>query len=291
MEGKQIIKKNDDKYLKTALFGAAGGVVSKTIIAPVERMKIIFQTNQTKLSWYNLVFQIKDIIKKEGGVHKLWKGTTMQLVRIVPTSSVTFSLQKYFKSKLSDNNGNITTKNGYIVGLLTGICRSILLYPLDTAISCISTNISKSNTKEIILKRIRTNGIQSFYNGFVVSTIGMMPYSSLVWGTYYYLNNVMKKITNSSKDTELTKSVSVYVSTCFAQTVVYPLDVWRKRIQIHVINKDSVQQKLPMKVQIDIFKNMIKEGALFKGLSLNIFKTPIVYTIAFMVFSFLEDNF
>jgi hypothetical protein len=288
------IKKNDDKYFKTAIYGAAGGVVAKTIIAPIERIKIIFQTNKTKLSWSNFLYQIKDITQKEGGFHKLWKGTTMQLVRIVPTSSITFSLQKYFKSKLSDNKGNLTTLNGYIVGLLTGVSRSILLYPLDTAISCISTDISKTNTKEIIMKRIRTNGIQSFYNGFTVSTIGMMPYSSLVWGTYYYLNNVFTKYFYSSKESEITKPISVYISTCFAQTVVYPLDVWRKRIQIYNnTNNESLleQKKLPMKVQIDIFKNMVKERALFKGLSLNIFKTPIVYTIAFGVFSFLDNNF
>lgn len=283
--------KNDDMYIKTALYGAAGGVISKSIIAPIERIKIIFQTNQTKLSWYNFVFQIKDIIQKEGGVHKLWKGTTMQLVRIVPTSSISFSLQKYFKSKLSDNKGNITTTNGYVVGLLTGLFRSIILYPLDTAVSCISTDISKTNAKEIIMKRIRTNGIKSFYNGFTVSTIGTMPYNSLGWGTYYYLYDLLKKYTNSSKESEVLKSVSVYVSTCFAQTVVYPLDVWRKRIQVHITNKDSVQQKLPMKIQFDIFKNMVKERALFKGVSLNIFKTPMVYTIAFIVFSFLEENF
>jgi hypothetical protein len=112
----------------------------------------------------------------------------------------------------------------------------------------------------------------------------MMPYSSLSWGTFYYLNKKLQTYNNTlHNESHFVRAVSIASSVFFAQTIVYPLDVCRRRIQIQNGNASSMNQ-------IQIFKTIIKEKSYFKGLSINFIKTPIVNTLAFSLFSFLEQH-
>lgn len=276
---------DNNKYKKSLFFGAISGPIAKSIIAPLDRLKIIYQTNNMTFSWYNMTMYSKTLIQREGGYKKLWKGNSVQMLRIAPASSLTYTFQKYFKNKLTDENGKLSTKNGYIVGFLTGISSSFLLYPLDTLRCCIATDISKETTKNIITDIVKSKGIISLYKGFYVSTLGMIPYSSLAWGSMYYLNTLLQTNFNkSNSESHILRSIALFSSVCFAQTFIYPIDVWRRRIQ-NSIKKKSNQ------TQIQILSDIIKERSLFKGLTINLVKTPIVNTIGFTIFSILEEKY
>lgn len=258
---------NKESFTTSALYGALSGVVAKSSMAPLDRLKIMFQTNDIKFTWHNLFLHSKIVINKEGGFYKLWKGNGIQMLRIAPSASVSFSFQKYYKSLLSDSNGNISTHHGYLCGLLTGVSSSAILYPLDTLRCRIATDVSKRSTTDIIKNNITTQGVKTLYNGFTISTISMMPYSSLSWGTFYYLNKKVQTYNNTlHNESHFVRAVSIASSVFFAQTIVYPLDVCRRRIQIQNGNASSM-------IQIQIFKTIIKEKSYFKGLSINFIKT------------------
>lgn len=275
---------NNESFTTTAFHGALAGIVAKTFVSPFDRLKIMFQSNHIKFTWHNLYLHSKMVINKEGGFHKLWKSNGIQLLRVAPNASLTFSFQRYYRSLLTDRNGNLSTQNGYLVGLLTGITSSALVYPLDTLKSRVAVNISKESTTSIIKNNITTQGIKSLYNGFSISTMSVMPYSSLSWGTFYFLNKKLQSYNNTLHDESHTvKAVAVASSVFFAQTVVYPLDVCRRRIQVN--NGDTTFMN-----QIQIFKNIIREKSYFKGLSINFIKTPMANTISFITFSLLQST-
>jgi hypothetical protein len=276
--------KNDDKdYKKTAIHGAFSGIIAKSIVAPLDRLKIIFQTTQYKFTWKNLFLESNKLIKNEGGVHKLWKGNMVQILRVAPNASLSFSLQKYYKSKFTNSEGKLTTINGYIIGLLSGTTCSLILHPLDTLRCRVAVDISKTSTHDIIKNIIKTQGIFSLYSGITVSTLSMMPYSSLSWGTYYYLNNTIEKYDSSiilNKNAPLIHAFTGFSSVLFAQSIVYPFDVWRRRIQTNTKN-----------TQIQILENIMKEKALFKGLSINFIKTPTINGLVMLIYKILEQNY
>jgi len=263
-------------YTKTLLFASLSGIISKSIVAPLERIKIIFQTNHINLTQNSFKNTIKEIIKTEGGINKLWKGNFINIVKIIP-SSMNLCFQKYYKNKLVDKNGIMSTKNGYLTGIFTGLSRNIILYPFETVICWVTSKISKNKSKNIIYDNVKLYGLKSFYKGFIVSTLGAIPYNGILWGTYFYLNNINIFY---KKDTAFNKSINIYISTFLSQIIVYPIDVWKKRIQKNITEKD----------QINILKETIKEKALYKGLSINLIKTPILYTISFSIFNFMEIN-
>jgi hypothetical protein len=274
-------KKNN--YALSALYGAFSGAFAKSTMAPLDRLKIIFQTNNIQFTWHSMFLHSKTVIHKEGGFYKLWKGNGIQVVRVAPVASLSYSFQKYYKNLLSDDSGKLSVANGYLVGLLTGVSSTAIVYPLDTLRCRIATDISKQTTTALVKQTIKQSGFKSLYNGFTVSTIGMMPYSTISWGTFYYLNTLLQANRTRENESNLLRSISIYISACFGQTVVYPIDVWRRRIQNISINGNINQ--------IDIMKQIIRERALFKGLSVNFIKTPIVNTISFSLFSLFEQAF
>jgi hypothetical protein len=267
----------NENYKKIAFFGGLAGIIAKSTTAPLDRLKIIFQTTQYKFTWKNLFLESNRLIKNEGGYHKLWKGNSIQIARAGPSASLSFSLQKYYKSKFTNSEEKLTTINGYIVGLLVGVTHSLILYPLDTLRCRVVVDRTIKPTFEIVKNIIKTQGVFSLYNGITVSTLSMMPYSSLSWGTYYYLNDILQKYKNT--DLPIFHSIAGFSGSLFAQTIVYPFDVWRRRIQ----TSTNFTQK-------EILENIIKERALFKGLSINFLKTPIINGLVLLIFKILEKT-
>ena len=75
--------------------GGFAGVVSRTCIAPIERVKILYQissstggTSAAHSSASGLTLA-KDILNNEG-VKAFWKGNTAAVVRVMPYMSLTF---------------------------------------------------------------------------------------------------------------------------------------------------------------------------------------------------------
>lgn len=95
-------------------------------------------------------------------------------------------------------------------------------------------DLGKSNFTQRMLERFP---IVSFYRGFGVTVLGMIPYagtSFLVWG---HLRSIMSsRSSNGSNRKSLTSPVENLaigaVSGAIAQTVSYPLEVVRRRMQV-----------------------------------------------------------
>jgi hypothetical protein len=63
--------------------GALAGAVGKTIIAPLDRTKIIFQTSHSRaFSWRAVGEELRRITREEGP-RKLWRGHSATLARVV----------------------------------------------------------------------------------------------------------------------------------------------------------------------------------------------------------------
>ena len=93
-----------------AIFGGVSAIAAKTIIAPIERVKLLLQTQETitriKQSGqkYQGIFDCFQRIVKEEGVSSLWRGNTMNVIRYAPNQASNFG----FNSNLALSNLNST---------------------------------------------------------------------------------------------------------------------------------------------------------------------------------------
>ena len=88
---------NRRRIFTSAAAGATAGAVAKTVIAPLDRTKIYFQTHPDKN--YRLQGAVKFLTKtyRQDGVLSLWRGNSATMARIVPYAGIQFMAHEQYK--------------------------------------------------------------------------------------------------------------------------------------------------------------------------------------------------
>jgi solute carrier family 25 phosphate transporter 23/24/25/41 len=141
---------------RNLIAGAGSGLVTKTINAPLERIKILYQIQAIRNpnKYGNFIHTVNTIVKEEGYLG-LYKGNIVNSIRIMPAYALKFTFSEYYRTLLPHDT--ITGKMG--VGVLTGVTQISLLHPLDL----LRTRYSMAETTGSILSYtkslIKTEGI------------------------------------------------------------------------------------------------------------------------------------
>lgn len=164
----------------TFICGAIAGMISKTCIAPPERIKMTFQVSRDNFNYSAAIQRGYDIIHR-GGVLSLWKGHSTTLLRVAPYAGLSYTFHDYtehlFKKKLrlkqGNNSKNITLPPLYkfLSGAAAGFGGTILTYPLDVMRVRLALGSSWKDA-------IRQKG---FFQGLSPTLLGIVPYSGIAW--------------------------------------------------------------------------------------------------------------
>ena len=113
--------------------GGIAGVVSRTAIAPIERVKILYQVSRASVStsWLQLAPQIW----REEGFLAFWKGNTAAVTRVLPYMSLTFLSYEEYRAALQ-RSGFGKTSSTIAAGSAAGVTAVALTYPLDLVRHC-----------------------------------------------------------------------------------------------------------------------------------------------------------
>jgi len=78
------------------LSGGVAGIISKTVVAPIERVKLLMQTqreNAKVTQPYKGSFDCFMRCLREEGVLALWRGNWVNVIRYFPTQALGFSFK------------------------------------------------------------------------------------------------------------------------------------------------------------------------------------------------------
>lgn len=123
--------------------GGAAGAASRTVVSPLERLKIIMQV-QPKPAGPAGKGAYSGVVS---GLHKMWqeegfkgymRGNGINCLRIAPYSAVQFSTYEILKTYMTDNEGELDVTRRLVAGALAGIASVVSTYPLDLVRSRIS---------------------------------------------------------------------------------------------------------------------------------------------------------
>lgn len=70
--------------------GGFAGIVAKTSVAPIDRLKFLFMGSMQKFSFTNMHREFNRVVQQEG-MRSLWKGNMAQIIRVFPYSGVVSS--------------------------------------------------------------------------------------------------------------------------------------------------------------------------------------------------------
>ncbi|KAL1561944.1 Mitochondrial adenine nucleotide transporter adnt1, variant 2 [Salvia divinorum] len=301
---------------KSLVAGGVAGGVSRTAVAPLERLKILLQVqNPHNIKYSGTVQGLKYIWRTEG-LRGLFKGNGANCARIVPNSAVKFfSYEQASKGILHlyrQQSGNEDAELTPLLRLGAGACAGIIAmsatYPMDMVRGRLTTDKSPYQYRGMVHALstvLREEGFRALYKGWLPSVIGVVPYVGLNFAVYESLKDwlIKSKPFGLVEDNELgvvTRLACGAAAGTVGQTVAYPLDVIRRRMQMvgwsnaaSIVTGDG-RSKAPLEYSgmVDAFRKTVRhEGfrALYKGLVPNSVKVVPSIAIAFVTYEQVKE--
>ncbi|KAH7567756.1 hypothetical protein ACOSP7_010117 [Xanthoceras sorbifolium] len=233
--------------------GAIAAMVSRTFVAPLERLKLEYILRGEQKNLFELVKQIAT----NQGLRGFWKGNLVNILRTAPFKAVNFYAYDTYRKQLLQFSGNEETTNfeRFIAGAAAGITATTLCLPLDT----IRTKIVAPGGEALggvigaFRHMIQTEGFFSLYKGLLPSILSMAPSGAVFYGVYDILKSAylhspegMKRIQKMNQQGhELTAfdqlelgpiRTLLYgaVAGACAEAATYPFEVVRRQLQLQV---------------------------------------------------------
>ncbi|KAK0532245.1 hypothetical protein OC834_002674 [Tilletia horrida] len=309
--------------------GGAAGAASRTVVSPLERLKILQQVQPASTSAsgarpraaYSGVWQGLVKMWREEGFRGYMRGNATNCIRIAPYSAVQFTTYEALKEYLQDPvTGKLNDQRKLTAGALAGIASVISTYPLDlvrSRISVASASLfddapklaaaSSSDAKarlraeiaarqrqipgiwEMTLKVYREEGgWRGLYRGCIATSAGVAPYVSLNFFVYEALRAHF--VDENGDISTISKLACGGVAGSISQTLTYPLDVLRRRMQM--IGMKDARLGMTETTSWAVIRNLFQaEGVrgLYRGLFSNLLKVAPSIATSFTVYETVQQ--
>lgn len=281
-------KKEKDPYgfLKDFAAGGVSAAVSKTAVAPIERVKLLLQVQHISKQIpedqrYKGMIDCFVRIPKEQGIGAFWRGNMANVIRYFPTQALNFAFKDVYKQIFLGGVDKKTQFWRHFAGNLAsggaaGASSLCVVYPLDFARTRLAADVGKAGgTREFtglgncLTKIFKSDGLIGLYRGFGVSVQGIIIYRAAYFGFY----DTARDMLPNPKETPLYISWAIaQVVTTVAGIVSYPFDTVRRRMMMQSGLKGSERQ---YKNTLHCWATIAKTegtGAFFKGAFSNVLR-------------------
>lgn len=267
--------------------GGISGAVSKTITAPLEKVKLAIQNQDSnprvlsgEMPRYTGMVDCFGRHVKELGPQSLWRGNVANCIRYVPTAAFNLAFKdtikrafpKYDKKTEFAKFAAAQVGSGAAAGGLT----NTLVYPLIYVRTVLGADLGKvkkyDSMADCLKKTVKANGFLSLYNGIGPSSVGIVVYR----GAQFGLQDIIKAFNPYQQDVTpigiASKFCVAQVAVSVSGVVAYPFDTMQRRLQIEASKPKGEQIYNGMG---DCFTKILKDEGpkgFFKGALANILR-------------------
>jgi len=267
--------------------GGISGAVSKTLTAPLEKVKLAIQNQDSdprvisgEMKRYTGMGDAFRRHVTELGPASLWRGNFANCIRYVPTAAFNLAfkdnIKKMFPRYNKDTDFGKFAAAQIASGAAAGGATNTLVYPLIYVRTVLGADLGKekkySGMFDCLKKTVQSNGVLSLYNGIGPSTMGIVVYR----GAQFGLQDILKSFNPYQKDFSAIGLVSKFtvaqVAVSASGIISYPLDTMQRRLQIDASKPQAEQMYGGM---ADCFKKILKNegpGGFFKGALANVLR-------------------
>lgn len=265
--------------------GGISGAVSKTITAPIEKVKLAIQNQASnpaiisgEMKPYTGMVNCFQRHITEIGVSALWRGNVANCVRYVPTAACNLAFKDAIKKSFPKYDKNtdfgMFAATQIASGSLAGGLTNTIVYPLIYVRTVLGADLGKvkkfTGMADCLIKTAKEGGPLSLYNGIGASTMGIVVYR----GTQFGLQDIIKAFNPYQKDVTViglaSKFVVAQVAVSASGIVAYPFDTVQRRLQIEASKPEA--ERVYKSMADCVSKIMASEGpgGFFKGALANI---------------------
>ncbi|CAK3994169.1 Calcium-binding mitochondrial carrier SAL1 [Lecanosticta acicola] len=301
--------------------GGLSGITSRTVTAPLDRLKVYLiartdnaenavqlakhghplhaMTNGLRSMWN----ATKDVWAA-GGMRSLFAGNGLNVLKVMPESSVKFGAYEASKRAVARFEGHndpkrISSVSMFTAGGCAGMIAQAVVYPLDTLkfqMQCDTVKGGEHGTRLIFntaKKMWARDGLVSFYRGLPMGLVGMFPYAAIDLSVFETLKKEIirrKRAKDPSikhDEDALPGNFSLALmggfSGALSASLVYPINLLRTRLQ----SQGTIGHPRTYTGIADVTRQTLAgEGVrgLFKGLTPNLLKVVPAVSITYVVY-------
>jgi len=274
-------------FVKDFAAGGVSGAISKTLTAPIERVKLVIQTQDAnpdiksgKVERYTGIGNCFTRIYAEQGVGAFWRGNTVNIIRYFPTQAFNLAFKDSIKRSFPKYNNKTDFWKFFAVQLASGGAAGAaalsIVYPLDYARTRLASDVGTTRQfnglGDCLKKTVASQGPLGLYNGFGPSVAGIIAYR----GAQFGLNDTIMAFNPYAKEVGVVALASKFVVAQIAVTasglVAYPFDTVRRRLQME--SEKAIADRM-YKGTLHCGTHILKNegfGGMYKGALANIFR-------------------
>lgn len=270
-------KKSSKSFAQDFLVGGVSAAISKTCVAPIERVKLLLQVQDAsehikESQKYRGIGDCFKRVHSEQGFLSFWRGNLANVIRYFPTQALNFSFKDTYKKVFNPYNPKKEPLKFFVGNCMSGGAAGatslMVVYPLDFARTRLAADIGKTEDREFkgildcVFKIFAKDGPIGLYRGFGISVVGIIFYRAAYFGCFD---------TGKPFFFPDAKKANFFAMWLFAQTVTvgasfisYPLDTVRRRLMMQSGREGAMMYS----GTIDCFRKIAAdEGmkAFFKG--------------------------
>ncbi|EPB74445.1 hypothetical protein ANCCEY_06455 [Ancylostoma ceylanicum] len=225
------------KFFIDLASGGTAAAISKTAVAPIERVKLLLQVQDASSTIaadkrYKGIIDVLVRVPKEQGFAALWRGNLANVIRYFPTQALNFAFKDTYKKMFMEG-----------------------------------ANREFKGLADCLIKVFKSDGPIGMYRGFFVSVQGIIIYRAAYFGMF---DTAKMLLASEGKLNFFVAWAVAQVVTVGSGILSYPWDTVRRRMMMQSGRKDVLYKNT-----LDCAKKIIANegiGAMFKGALSNVFR-------------------
>jgi len=276
----------NENFVRDFMLGGIAGGVSKTVVSPLERVKLLLQVQDASTQIgnggtvkYRGFTDCMVRVYKEQGVISYWRGNWANVLRYFPTQALNFAFKEKYQ-KIFVRHDKKTDFWKFFAGMLAsggaaGATSLCVVYPLDFARTRMGADVGRgvndrlyNGLVDCVKKTYLHDGVRGMYYGFGVSVAGIIVYRAAFFGFYDTMKALIYDDPKKSNPF-VTFGIGFGVETA-AGIIAYPFDTVRRRMMMQAGRSDIIYKNT-----MDCWRKiLVNEGptAYFKGCFSNILR-------------------
>jgi len=277
---------------QSVLAGCIAGCVTRSFTSPLDVVKIIFQVNSHIPTFQTVSYTSSSVVPcaprpfairnafhnlyLTEGIQGFWKGNLAGCCRLGPYSGLKFFLFDSLQTKFSQNGTPSNTQRA-VFGAFAGMIATMTCYPMEVVRTRMILQSTSSREIHGIAHGLKciynAEGLRGLYRGGLSGLVGSIPFEGIQFACYEYCKSYAVqnqwpawrwKSGNKTSLNSIDYLAIGSISGAVAQTISYPFDSVKKRLQAQ--NLGTISKKY--NGMMDCFDKVIREEgviALYRG--------------------------
>jgi len=176
--------------------GAASGMTSRTLTAPLDRIKLVLQATDfsAKASADGVVLSLNTegghigrisasfaAIYNDAGWRGFWRGNGANVIKVAPESGVRFLVYDKLRALITSGDPQKEVPERFVAGAFAGGVAQVVVYPLDVCKTryAISSHVAYRGYADCIQQSLARDGLSGLYKGVAPAVLAILPASGI----------------------------------------------------------------------------------------------------------------